>query len=291
MLWLLLISIAILIFAVGNIFDKFVVDKELKDPLLLTTVFGLVLYIFYIIFAAAGGSISLAPGLAFWGIIAGVATTAGVALYYYVMQKEDVSTFVTVLAIEPVVVAIASFFLFQERLSVWDYFGILLVVAGAILISHEKRKATAKNHLLALTFLTIVFFTVRNLIFKYEAELGAGNAVFFWFGLGGLLVSVILLAFHHPRIRAKARMGAKHVVALAVLSAIGLLFFTKAIAIGSVSLTIALFSAKPLVVLLIVVGLSSFWPKIVREQFSRNALIKKITAAVLIVIGCAMIVL
>ncbi|MBI5077530.1 EamA family transporter [Candidatus Falkowbacteria bacterium] len=291
MLWLILISLAILIFAVENILDKFIVDKELKDPLLLTTVFGLVLYIFYVIFASVSGSILLPIGLAFWGIIAGLATTAGVALYYFVMQKEEVSTFITILAIEPLVVASASFFLFQERLNILNYAGILSIIAGVILLSHEKRKTTVKNHLLALTFLTITLFSVRNLIFKYAANEGAGNAVFFWFGLGGLLVSTILLALHHPRIRAKARAGTKHVAIIAVLSAIGLFFFTKAIAIGSVSLTIALFSAKPLVVLILVVGLSSFWPKIVRERLSRLELIKKISAAILIVIGCALIVL
>ena len=291
MIWLVLISAAIIIFAAENILDKFIVYKELKDPLLLTVVFGLVLYIFYILFAVFFGSVFLPLNLALLGIIAGALATAGIALYYYIMQKEEVSTFVTILALEPLVVTLVSFFLFRERLTAFDYVGIVLLVSGAILISHKKQRSSAKTRLLILSFLAMFIFSVRNIIFKYEAAAGAQNAVFFWFGLGGLIVAAVLYAIHHPHIRARAKRGAKHVAMLAVLGAFGLLFFTKAIAVGSVSLTTAFLSAKPLVVLIMVAVLSSFRPKIVSEKFSRVELIKKISAGALIVAGCGMIVL
>jgi len=165
-------------------------------------------------------------------------------------------------------------------------------VIGAILISHHKLQNKAAERILHLTILgALVFFSARNLIFKYAiGEIDFG-AMLFWFGLGEAILPLIFFFFHHPHLAVKARLGAKHLVGTALINEAATLLFAKAITLGPVSLVTGMLATKPLLVFVLATFMSFFHPKFIRETHSRAVLLRKGAAVVLIVVGGAFIVM
>ncbi|NQT50048.1 EamA family transporter [Candidatus Kuenenbacteria bacterium] len=292
MSWILFTIIAIVIWTVVNIMDKYIIGHEVRDPVLVTTVFGLTIYLLFILFGLINGHVLIPWTMILVSMLGGLLYSVGTGTYYLSMKKIEVSRLVPILAIEPLIIAVASFFLFAERLTLMNYVGIIAIVLGAIIISHKKSisKVTHKGFLI-LPFVAMGMFAFRNILIKYITLEISFWPMLFWFGVGGLLVPLILLIFHHPHIREKAKSGIIHLCFIALLSGLALISFTKAISIGSVSLVSALMSTKPMLVFFVATFLSFFYPKIILERHSRAVLLKKTVAIALIVAGGIFIVI
>ena len=292
MLWIVFTLIAILLWTVDNIMDKFILDHEVRDPILVTTVFCFTTYLLFIMFAALSGPIALPIKMLMIALASGLVYSVALGLYYYAMSGEEVSRFIPILSIDPLIIAVAAFFLFRERLALLSYLGIILIIAGAILIAHKQygNKAKARKFFI-IAFGAMILFSLRNILFKYMTESAEFWPTMFWFAVGGLIVPVVLLILHHPHIRQKAEKGIAHLLLVALFSAVGLIFFLKAISLGSVSLSSALVAGKPMLVFLVATFLSFFYPKIIVEAHSKKVLIKKAIAIGLIVLGGVFVVL
>jgi len=293
MTWLYLVIGTIILWAVVNLFDKYIISHELRDPVLVTTIFGLTSCLLFVGFALfAGGDLFAAPLVAFVTALGGLGYTIATFCYYRAMKGEEVSRFVPVLATEPLIISVAAYFLFAEKLAWINYLGILIAVAGAILISHHKSTNKAAERTMHLAILgALVFFSARNLIFKYATGEIDFGATLFWFGIGEAILPLVFMLFHHPHLAAKARLGAKHLVGTAVINEAATLLFAKAITLGPVSLVTGMLATKPLLVFALATFMSFFHPKFIRETHSRAVLVQKCTAIVLIVVGGVMIVM
>lgn len=292
MAWIIFTVIAILLWTVDNIMDKYILDHEVRDPILVTTIFGLTTYALFIGFAVFNGSISLPSDLVLIAVASGLVYSMALWLYYQAMSREEVSRFVPFLSIEPAIVAIAAFILFGERLAYLSYLGILLIIIGAILLAHKKYgDRTKAKKIFAVALAAMALFSLRNILFKYLTASATFWPAIFWFAIGGIIVPLALLIFHHPHIRKKAEKGIAHLLLVALFSAVGLVFFFKAISLGSVSLASALVAGKPLLVFFVATFLSFFYPKIIVERHTRAILVKKALAIALIVVGSIFIVI
>jgi drug/metabolite transporter (DMT)-like permease len=47
--------------------------------------------------------------------------------------------------VEPVIASLIGFLIFQEKLSVWQYFGILLVILAVIIVQETTKKSKKKT--------------------------------------------------------------------------------------------------------------------------------------------------
>jgi bacterial/archaeal transporter family protein len=292
--WIYFTLAAMLLWTVVNIFDKYIISHELRDPMMVTTVFGFVIYLVFIVtsFIFDGAQV-LDTEVKFASIIAGILYSVALWFYYYVMKREEVSRFVPILASEPFIITIVAFFLFGERFKLLNYAGMALIVIGAIVISIKKHKKKIKHkHLLFFALFSVILFASRNILFKFATTNPSDFwAVMFWTGVGGIIFPILLFVFHHPHLRKQGWEGVYHLAFNALLSGMAVIFFTKAISTGTVSLASALLATKPMLVFLIATFLSFFHPKIMREKITRPVLIKKTIAIILIVAGGICVVL
>ncbi len=289
--WIILTAGAVVLWGLVNIMDKHIISDELKDPKIVTVVYCFTVYLVFIAFALVRGKIMVDASIILWAMLAGILYSLAQYCYYYVMKKEEVSRFVPVLASEPMFVALGSFLIFAERLHWLDYVGMLLIFGGAVLISHEKKIRKVKyKHLFIYTFLVLFFWAGRNLIFSHTTNQVDVGPIYFWFGIGGILVPLIIVLLHHPHLKKKAQDGVKHFVFNALISGVALLLYIKAISVGSVSLVTALLATKPLLVFLAAIFLSYYSPKFLREKYSAKVVLKRSIAIILIMIGGIIIV-
>ncbi|OGF32224.1 hypothetical protein A2533_02265 [Candidatus Falkowbacteria bacterium RIFOXYD2_FULL_35_9] len=292
MTWILYTLGAILLWTVVNVLDKHIISDDLKDPKLVTTLFGVQVYLLYIIFALINGSISAEWTVIVWSMISGLVYSSAIYYYYTVMQDQEVTRFVPLFALTPAFIAIVAYFMFGEKLDLIHYVAIFIIMVGAVVLTHEKKKKTKNGYMvLFLTMLTVLLFSTHTMIFDYTLNFAGVGPILFWFGIGGLILPLILYIFHHPHIKAKAKQGVSLLIVVITLSAIGMIFLIKALAIGSVVLITALIATKPLLVFLLATFLSFTHPKFIREKHSMPVLIQKGIGIVLIVIGGVMIVI
>lgn len=286
MLWVYFTLGTIVLWTIVNIWDKYIVSRELRDPVLVSTATGFSICFMYLILGAIFGTVSISAQAIISAATAGFIYPVAMWLYYYVMEREEVSRFVPILAMEPFLIALVAFVFLGERVQVINYIGIASVIIGAIFISLKKYDSKVKTkHLFALAFVALAIFSLRSLLFKYASEQAPFWSTVFWFGAGGLIIPIIMFAIHHPRIRAKGKAGLKQSVFNALLSGTALILFIKAISLGPVTLVAGFVAVKPVMVLLAATFLSYFHSKIIREKHSPAILASKIVGTVLIVLG------
>jgi transporter family protein len=295
MSWITLSLLALILWAIVNILDKYVVDHELRDPIFVTAIFCLAASILLIGSSLLFGLQTVSVLVISLAMVTGLMYSLAIYLYYTVMRGEEVSRLVPFISIEPLFIALGAFLFFGEQLGWQHYLGILLVVSGAILIARErssnKLEKLRLQHLHLLALLMVLLFSGKNLLVKY---LFFGNdfwTIMFWFGLGGLILPILLFVFHHPRIRGKFRRGVEHLIVSAVFSSVALILFSQALKIGSVSLVIALIATKPMLVFLVATICSFIFPKIICEKHSLKILLLKVLATVMIVVGGILIIM
>lgn len=289
--WIILAILAALVWTAVNIIDKFIITKELRDPILATVISGISTFVLFGVVALLFGNILLPLSTIVIAIIAGAAFNIAILLYYFAMSKEEVSRFIPVLSAVPLFVLFFSFIFLGERFPALTYLGILLLVAGAILISLKKiTRRIGINVAFLIAISAALFYALRNIALKFATVQASIWPIFFWVGVGGGIVSLFLFAMHHPHIRRKARLGVKHLLFVGSLTAIALFIFTIAISIGPVSLVSALLEVQPLFVFLAAAALSVFYPKFLKEKITKSIIMQKALAMVLIIVGAVLII-
>lgn len=143
--WALIFAIASpLIWGFMNILDKYVVSHRVKRPLgfavyttWMSLLMGLIIS-FFVNWEGVGLNNLSYP--IFTGVIGGLYFFA----YYFVMQKEDASHMVGLVYSYPIIVAILSFFILGEKISLIGYFGMILVLTGILMISIRLKQIKLK---------------------------------------------------------------------------------------------------------------------------------------------------
>ena len=91
--WIYFTLAAMLLWTVVNIFDKYIISHELRDPVMVTTVFGFVIYLVFIVASFVfNGAQVLDTEVKLASILAGIFYSVALWFYYYVMKREEVSS-------------------------------------------------------------------------------------------------------------------------------------------------------------------------------------------------------
>jgi len=277
--------------AIINIVDRVIIKDEMKDSKLAVIIVGIVSFFCYLIIGLFYGISIPSWNVLGLALIVGGLNVYSNLLYYNALKKEEVSRVVPVMATIPIFVLILAAIFLGESFKPLQYLGIGLLVAGAFLISFREKL----HHLVLSKVFGIVLFasfivSIISVISKYVLTPENVFNILFWFGTGGLIFSLGIFVKHHPHIREKAREGIGHLIWISIFAVFVSLFLFHAIANGPVSLVLALYESKPLFVFLMVLVLSRFNPKLLREKMSRKIIIQKLIAVVLIVYGSVLLV-
>lgn len=286
-----------LTFGAVNIVDSHLVSRRMPSlrafllPAgLIVLVYGLV---FFYLFPLPEG-ISLLILLV--AVASGIIRTGGIIIMLYILQREEVSRVVPVVYIYPIFVAIMAVPLLGESLYYLEWLAIIIVVAGAIMIS-VKRSPSGGATWLGRPFLLLLgsslLLAVADISSKYVL-----SYISFWNLLWlsvFCLAGVFLLISLRPRIfrelsGMKQRKLAIGLVALnEALAMLGAMMLFWAIQEGPVSLVSTITASRPIFVLTFAFILSRVLPAFLEWQRGRGTLALRLIATAMIVGGIAVI--
>ena len=294
------VSIALLsttVHGLVNILDSHLVSRRMPSlrafllPVsIIILVYGLVLFYLF----------PLPEDVGIWPlavtVASGIIRTISVIIMLYIMKKEEVSRVIPLVSTYPVFVAIMAVLLLGETLYYLQWIAIIIVVAGAVMVSARWSPGGSTTWLGASFFLLIgssLLMAVANVTAKYALAY-----ISFWnmycvvaFCMSGLFLLISL----RPHIlqelgNMKQRNSALTLVTFnETLVMIGILLAFWAMERGPVSLVSTILSSRPIFVVIYALILSRVSPTFLEWHYGRRMLALRLIAITMIIGGIAII--
>ena len=252
-----------------------------------------------IVLAIIGWPDDAPPAAVAIGVISGVSLGAGLALLFLGLKLGEASRAVAISQTNPILVALLALAFLDEPVSPLQWVAIVLVVAGAILVSVEGIGAAAGRRLFRLTpGLTALVGSSAGLgIAFFLAKLALSDlSPWLVFALQELGMAPVFAVFGRPDNWRRLRRGLRTAPALAtfligegILPQLAIILFIWSFSIGPVSLGAAILATRPLFVFVVGSLLSWRMLGLLRESLGPAALGAKLAAIVMIVAGTTLL--
>lgn len=277
--------------------DKFILSKKISSPLTYSFYISVP---FVLLFLILPFSIQWPITIFNWLTVAGSGLffLAGLCLMFFGIKKSEISH------VGPMVGATVSLssvilggLLLGEILPLNKIVGIVFLIIGSLVISIEKSQRHNGIHIGMLWgILAGICFSVSFIATKFVYnDLGFLSGLV-WskgiLGLGGLFLFLSPIVRKEVRQKNKTKLHSKGGIVLInlLLSVVGVLLIQFALSIGSVSVVSAFEGLKYAVLIILVALLSMFFPKILKEDYTKGEIIQEIVAIILICVGLIMLV-
>jgi transporter family protein len=291
--WIALSLLSAFLMAVVNIIDKFILTKWVKNPMLLVVFFGIIGLIPSLTIFGIRGLPRLSGFNIFLAFLAGGAYLLMSFFYFRAAQLEEISRVVPLFYLAPFFVSIFAFLFLGEFFSSKQYAGIAFLIAGAMLISAKKSSQFHGGKAVWLMTLAALSYSIMLVLSKHLLNHADFWTVFALIRTGmflALVPSFCILA--RNLLRSFKEQGLKIIGFIALneaLALVGSFVLTIAASLGAVTLVNALSTVQPFFVLLFASLLSLFFPKVIKEDVGKKALITKFIAILLMVTGALLI--
>ena len=300
MSWFFIALVAPFLWAFVNIADKYLVSKYSEKEKERSSG-GLVLFSSLIGIFIAGAISIFVSGLFDIPIldkillfITGIITIIWIVLYLFTLEIEETSNVVPWFLSVPVFGYVLGYIFLGETLTFFQILGSLVILFGLILLSINfsgNGKKLKKKPLLYMVFACLLV-AISGVIFKYVTIEGNFWVSSFWeyFGLGitGILIFLFIPKFRREFMQMNSRGGFKIFAVNTtseLLTVSGNLLTNFALLLAPVAMVYLVGSFQPAIVLFLTILGTKFFPHIVKENISRRALVPKIIAIILMIVG------
>lgn len=293
MTWLLIVILAHVFYALVFLIDKYILSRPLPHP---------IVYAFYVGILSASILFLIPFGFyfpsaleTFLVLLAGVAQVAGWIFFYKALNKGEVSRIIPFVGgFIAIFILILSRFFIGEYLASQQLIAFGLLVVGGLILSFKKQGFFKSHFALALlaSLLFAVFWVITKYIFN-DAPLFIG---LIWLRTAVAIIALCLLIPRRNRQlifkkTEKLKSGTiKFFFSARALGVLAALFMYWAVFLGSVTLANSLQGLQYVFILVLAFLLFKKFPKL-REQFSKEILIQKIIAIILISIGLVLLII
>ncbi len=322
MSWFLITLIAYLLNAVAMVIDKTLLKKEIPQPVVYVSyiaLLGTVLMLFVLPFGL------LVPDILTLGValVAGAVFVGALLLMFGALKKDDATRVIPMIGgLTPIFVFLFAKMMLRENLSASQLLAGLFLIMGSFLISLDfyehgawhwlkKKLGLAKEislpHIRKTLWLALpaaVLFGLSYALTKYVYGQTAFLPGFIWTRAGGLLAVILLFLIPSNRQliiedlkkkRKEKEGGQTKKTGLRFLfgQACGggsALLLQYAIFLSSVTLVQALQGTQYVFVFLLVLILTVFYPKLLKEKITKEIFIQKTVAILIIFIGLWLVV-
>lgn len=139
MSWFILSLICLFLYGVWGFLSKFV-SAELSAPsLLIYSLLGSALGIpLYVLTYRNSFSFEWENGWTYLGILVGLFASFGAFFFFNAIGQGEASKVVVITSLYPVITTILAFLFLNETISLTKIFGILLCLAGIVILSYTK---------------------------------------------------------------------------------------------------------------------------------------------------------
>lgn len=300
--WLLIAVSAYFITALAVIIDKFLLSsKRVAHPAEYAFFSGIVSLI--ALAFAPWGFHWVSFSVAFFSVLAGAVFLYGILALFFAIQKNEASQVMPVVgAATPLVTFALAWLFLGERLSGQEMIGMLLLIAGGLLISFNLpfrfdriRFFAGFRFSLLSGFLLAVAFTA----FKYLYDRDNLFNVYIWTRFGLALGALSLLgvgawrnairsSFGHVEEKKTRSTGFLFILNKAI-GGVGQILTHKAIQLGSVAIINALVALEYAFVFLFGLVFSLWFPRIFTEKHRWFHVLQKIASIIIISLGIALV--
>ena len=295
--WVSIAVISTAVIGLVNIIDSHLISRRMPSlqafllPAgIISLVYGLV--IFYLF--------PLPDDIGIWPLIvtvaSGIARTLSLLILLYTLKKEEVSRVIPMVSTYPVFVAIIAVPLLEETLNYLQWIAIIIVVAGAVVVS-TRQSPTGSTAWLGKAFFLLggssLLMAVANVSTKDAlAYVSSWNMYCITiFCMSGIFMLISL----RPRIlkelgNMKQRNSALTLLVFnEILVVAGIMLLFWAMEKGPVSLVSTIVSSRPIFVVIYALVLSRTSPAFLKWQSSKRMLALRLIAIAMIVGGIAII--
>ena len=123
-----------LLWAGGNVIDKTVVSKYVKNPFEILPLMGIVIFLSGFLVTIFNQN-SLTTGIILRLAGLGLIIYISFIFFYFALKNEEVSRVIPFLGLAPALMALLEWLIFGTKLSSWQYGGIASVVLGALFLT------------------------------------------------------------------------------------------------------------------------------------------------------------
>lgn len=292
-LWLISAVLAPTFWALTNVLDSTIRKNFIKDDLTMTWLGGLMDLPMVLIFLWLGGFEIPTIGSFVGMVIAGILWVFPIVLYFKALENDEASRVALLFQLLPFWTLLVGFGVLGETLNNIQFIAFFLIVTGGGLAAIKKTEG--KWHFSKSIFfigLATLLWAVSDVFFKkYEMDFSSFYSAFAIYFLAGFLTALGM--YIHARLKKKAKTHLTNVpkkawwmLVVSVLSAnLGLLFFAYALTLKESSLTAVIVGIQPLIVFSFGWILSKLIKEVQKETLSRESMITKGSALVIILLG------
>lgn len=292
MIWIILSILAAILWTSSNLIDKYILDKYIRQPLICLITLGLVGLISSIAIFIKN-FVYLSSYSLILSFIGGLIYVAILTCYLKALKMEEASRVVPLFSLNAIFVLILASLFLDEILTPIEYFGVFLLVCGAILISIKRSFKLRNTKAFWLMILAAILSALFNVLTKYLLNFADYWTIFSYTRLGSFFSILPLIYIYMPELKKTLRIYGKRVLgfmtATQIINIFGLLSFTAAISFGYVSLVVGINQIQPLFVFLFASILSIFYPKILKEEVKGPIILLKVVAIILMIAGVTLI--
>jgi len=298
--WLILAFSGPVLWALSTHIDKYLVERYFKH--------GSVAVL--MVFTAIIGALALPfiwlfrPGVVALDIqsmaviaVSGILYMGAIYFYLQALQTEEASTVAPFFQAAGIFGLILGYFVLGEKLSLLQIIGVLLIIAGSVLLSLRLGQDTSrvKTRLVILMLTCALSIALSSLIFKFFAVRDEFWITTFWNFAGQVLFGVILMLIAANRRQFKKMMRSNTSAVLSVNGAnelinlggnLGVRYTLLFVPLGIVQ---AISSTTSFFVLFFGIVISLLFPKLGSEEIGFASLMQKIIATTLVVAGVLLI--
>jgi len=280
-----------------NILDSHLISKRmpsLRAFLLPVAIIHLIYsWVLFVLFP-------LPDGTGVWLILVAIASsilrTAAITMMLYMLKREEVSRVIPVVYTYPIFVAIMATPLLGETLRYLEWLAIIMVVAGAIMISVRLSSSGGTTWLgkpFLFLFGSSLLLAIADITSKYVLSyISFWNM--FWFG-GFCMSGIFILVSLRPRILRQLSNMKQRSSAMALLvfnetlAPLAIVLMFSALERGPVSLVSTITASRPIFVLIFALILSRSLPAFLEWQRGKGMLVLRLMAIAMIVSGITVI--
>ncbi len=305
-MWFLFSAVGYIMLAVVCILDKFLLSSAKVKPAIYTfyssapLLLAIIVYFFHPLVINGAGDWT-------WTFICGASYTLAMWLMFLGFEKSEISHIGPLIgAASPLFVLVFSNIFLGEALVSSELWAVGLLILGSVLIAFEKSKKHNGVHLgMVYGILSGLFFAISYVSAKYLYDKYGFMTGFVWsrffIGVSGLIFLLnketwraCFVPTWWSRLKNKLAVKKKQnnglIIFNKILAVVAVLSIQYATAIGSVSLVSALNGLQYGVLILLVMLLSRFWPKVFKEDYTTTEVAQEFLAVVLIGVGLILLV-
>lgn len=290
--WIFLAILAPAIYGVSNMIDKVLIEKHIKDAIMLTILGGVISFVAGIILLMTGGFINTNTTQIMIVLLSGVLGEIALVPYYKAMSMDDASRIIPQFQIIPLIILLLSYLLLGETLSKMQILSFFLILLGGLMLSIQKlnREVFQIRKSFWWVLLSGLLFAGSFVLFKFVFIAQQNFVQTLGYEFIGCSIGALLLFFaYQKRFVLELQRVRRRVWQIIIFNEIiytgGRIIGFYAATLAPLALISALGGTQSFFVLIYGLILSLWFPKIIKEDIKKSTLFIKFAAIILISIG------